>query len=254
MFVAACLVVAGNLASTLLSPSISVSLWGSEPGRDGYSFYNYLFHFILFAVLTTHLKTIAQLWRLFGAIVVSGVAVGFYGILQYLGLDPFGVHAGGDRVVSSLGNPIFAAAFLLMVRPIVLTMALRFPGPRLWGAMAAWWITVMAIPLLTIAYTQARGPGVGLAAAFAGFFALALLALGWRTALRAGTLVAASIGITLVVVALVPPLFAPAPTSSGRTSQASVARRIVSIEQKIKAARGLGTALGPAQAVSTSSL
>jgi len=46
-----------NLISTLLSPSIPVSLWGKVPAADGNSFYNTISNFLLFLVLTTRLRT-----------------------------------------------------------------------------------------------------------------------------------------------------------------------------------------------------
>jgi len=45
--VAAGTVVVAGLLSTLLSPSIPVSLWGSEPATDGYSFYNTISYFVI---------------------------------------------------------------------------------------------------------------------------------------------------------------------------------------------------------------
>ena len=107
----ALIILVGNLVSTLLSQSESLSLWGSEPGLDGDS----LSQIVLFAVVATHLKTEDQLWRLIKVLLVSGLAVGMYGILRYYGLDPFGVHQGGNRIVSSLGNPTHVGAFLLMI-------------------------------------------------------------------------------------------------------------------------------------------
>ena len=109
------IILVGNLVSTLLSQSESLSLWGSEPGLDGDSLYNTLSQIVLFAVVATHLKTEDQLWRLIKVLLVSGLAVGMYGILRYYGLDPFGVHQGGNRIVSSLGNPTHVGAFLLMI-------------------------------------------------------------------------------------------------------------------------------------------
>jgi len=224
--IGACLVLVSNLLSTLLSPSIGVSLWGREPALDGYGFYNALSHFILFAVVATHLKTTGQLWRLLGAIVASGVVVGVYGILQYFGLDPFGVHIVGGRVGSTLGNPIFTAAFLLMVVPVTLAVLLRSDGSPASPVVTAIWVAALTVTLLTIVFTQSRGPFVGLAVSLSGFLVLILIALGWRTTLRAGILIAASVGITWAVVT-----FAPAPRSP-----ASPASRAISIIPEVAGA------------------
>lgn len=216
VLLAAFMVVASNFISTLLSPSIPVSLWGRQPAFDGYGFYNHLSHFILFAVVATHLKTPAQLWRLFGAIIASGVVVGIYGILQYFGQDPFGIHAGGIRVVSSLGNPIFLASFLLMVVPLTLPMALRSHKPSISPANAALWVGILAILLLTIVFTQARGPWLGLTGALAGFLVLTMFTVGRHVTVRAGLIILASGAITWMIVTFVPPPITSDPASLTR--------------------------------------
>ena len=70
--------------SMVLSGSFRISLWGEVPGQDGYSAYTILAYVLLFTVVATHLKTLPQLWRLLGAIVVMGVLVGGYTVLQQL--------------------------------------------------------------------------------------------------------------------------------------------------------------------------
>ena len=205
VLVSVCAVLASNLISTLFSPSISVSFWGREPAFDGYGFYNTLSHFVLFAVVASHLKSTAQLWRLLGAIVASGVAVGFYGILQYFALDPFGVHNGGMSIISSLGNRVFAAAYLLLVAPVTIAMALRFQRQSARWISFALWAAVLSVPVMAIAFTGARGPWLGLATAFVAIAALALMTAGWRTMARASLLVAVSLAVTWLVITFIPP-------------------------------------------------
>ena len=69
VLVAAWAVLVSHLISTLLSSSITLSLWGQEPASDGSSLYNTFSHFSLFLVVATHLKTTTQLWRLMGAVI-----------------------------------------------------------------------------------------------------------------------------------------------------------------------------------------
>lgn len=204
VLVAAWMLLASYLISTLLSPSISVSLWGSEPALDGNGFYNTLCHFLLFLVLATHLKRAAQLWRLLGAITASGVVVGLYAVLQYYGLDPFGIHVAGGRVVSSLGNTIFAGSFLLMVAPVTLVLALKSNGPTASLTRKIWWTIPLTIIVLGMAFTQARGPWIGLAAGLGAFLALIGMAMGWRASLRALLMSGAAIAVTWAIVTFIP--------------------------------------------------
>jgi len=204
VLVAAWMLLASHLISTLLSPSIPVSLWGREPALDGNSFYNTLSHFLLFLVVATHLKRAAQLWRLLGAITASGVVVGLYAVLQYYGLDPFGIHVAGPGVVSSLGNPIFAGAFLLMVAPVTLALALKSNGSPASPARTICWVIPLTILVLGMVFTQARGPWVGLAAGLAVFLVLLGMAMGWRASLRALSMVAAAFALTWAIATFIP--------------------------------------------------
>ena len=145
VLVAAWMFLASYLISTLLYPSISVSLWGSEPALGGNSFYNNLSHFLLFFVLVTHIKTSPQLWRLLGAIVAAGVVIGLYAVIQYYGFDPFGVRGAGPGAISSLGNPIFAGSFLLMAAPVTLALALKPNGDSASPTRTICWVNPLTI-------------------------------------------------------------------------------------------------------------
>ena len=113
-----------NVISTLLSPSISVSLWGSNPGTDGYGLYNTFSYYVLFIIIATRLKTKQQLWRLLAVISLTATAAAFYGILQHFGADPFALKLGGHRVFSTFGNSLFAGGFLVLAMPITAGLGL----------------------------------------------------------------------------------------------------------------------------------
>ena len=91
LFLAVWFFLGSTLLSTVLSGSPNVSLWGEVPGQDGYPAYTVIAYVLLFGVIATHLRTQAQFWRLIGALVVMGLLVGGYGILQNYGHDFFGL-------------------------------------------------------------------------------------------------------------------------------------------------------------------
>ena len=91
LFLAVWFFLGTTLVSTVLSGSFNVSMWGEVPGQDGYPAYTIIAYVVLFGVIATHLKTTAQLWRLIGALVVMGVLVSGYAILQHYGHDFFGL-------------------------------------------------------------------------------------------------------------------------------------------------------------------
>ena len=104
-----------------------------------------------------------------------------YGLIQHLGRDPIDWQlsaAAQDRIVSTIGNPIFASAFMIMVVPLTLARligqcASLFGTPvageqsqRHWrnACLASTYLLLLALQLLTIVYTESRGPLIGLAA------------------------------------------------------------------------------------------
>ena len=124
-----------TLLSTMLSGSFRTSLWGEIPGQDSYAAYTIGAYLMLFGVVTTHLKTRNQLWRLVGAIVVMGTLVSGYTVLQHYGHDIFNlseVTGGGEgRATSTAGNALFAAAIMLLTIPISLMAAIiTLPEPE----------------------------------------------------------------------------------------------------------------------------
>ena len=161
--------------STLLSVSPRLSLWGSPPERDGYSLYNMACYFLLFGVVTTHLKSPDQLRRLLVAIVVVGVTAALIGILQNYEIGPYSLgHPWDVRVQSTFGNPIFFGAFLVMTIPVSVALAMT-PGPKGLGrGRALLWSAIVGLQLFALMLTVSRGPWVGLFAAI-GVFSFATL-------------------------------------------------------------------------------
>ena len=116
------LFIVANAISTLASESLGVSLWGSNPGRDGYGFLNVASYYALFLVVATHVKSAPQVWRLLGAITFAAFVTSLYGVLQRFGADPF-LPAPPIRITSSFGNALFAASFLVLALPATLALA-----------------------------------------------------------------------------------------------------------------------------------
>lgn len=189
---------------------------------------------LLFLVMVTHLKRQAQLWRLLGVIVATGVLVGAYGILQYYNLDPFGlVKTGGTRVVSTLGNAIFAAAVLVMTIPLSLAVALvvKERMSPLWRVPLGG--VVIAVQLLTVVFTLSRGPWIGLSVGLLGFLVLTRLAFDWRNVARSLLLLGPALAITLIITS-VPAFSYRAPEEqAGPAAIVTAATRAASIGEDV---------------------
>lgn len=171
VIVAATLFFIANVLSMLFSPALSVSLWGNNPGRDGYGLYNMASYYLLFMVVATHLKTRGQLLRLMGVIAAAVTVAAVYSIFQYLGFDPFD-QGTAQRVQSSFGNPLFAASFMVMALPISLGLglALSVKLRSLW--IGAGWAVLIVVQLTAVLFTLSRGPWIGLAIGLVAWLAL----------------------------------------------------------------------------------
>ncbi|MCH7713201.1 MAG: O-antigen ligase family protein, partial [Chloroflexi bacterium] len=228
-----------TMITTLLSASVEVSLWGEVPGQDGYPAYTMAAYAVLFAVVTTHLKTKGQLGRLIAAFVASGVLVALYAVSQHFGQD-FLVLASPvqpERATSIMGNAIYVGSVLLMTVSVTVTAAtLVKPGPlnqpRFW-LLSGTWAALLTIQLLGIVFTFSRGPWVGLIFAVALFLALAGVFAGWRTLLRGGSLLAVAALLAWLV------LLIPAPGSAGAgglgapATASQAAERLTSISGQV---------------------
>jgi tetratricopeptide (TPR) repeat protein len=190
LFLPTALLVLAYIISTVFSISPKVALWGSYQRMQGT--YTALSYIVIFALMATHLRTRAQVNRLVTTIILTSLPVGLYGIVQHYGLDP--LPWAGDvtkRVASNMGNAIFVASYLIMIIPLILARLLDSMAAILneeeasWGhtVLAAVYIFILAVDVITVIFSQSRGPLLGLLAGLFFFVFLGLMAL-YR---RAGT-------------------------------------------------------------------
>jgi tetratricopeptide (TPR) repeat protein/O-antigen ligase len=169
--------------STITSIVPRTSLWGSYQRLQGtYSTLSYL---AIFFLMLIHLRRTAQLQRLLMTLVVSSVPISLYGLLQHYGLDP--LPWGGDvtqRVAANMGNPIFVAAYIILIIPVTLGQILHTLDEALDGVERTWRVggrALFALVLLLIAWTWATmGFGRGLLMGLLGVSLFVLLAVYLR--------------------------------------------------------------------------
>lgn len=133
-----------QIIATITSIAPPVSWWGSYMRLEGT--YTFLSYFALFLIMLASLRRREQVDRVITVSLLVSAPISFYGIVQFLHLDP--LPWGGDvtaRVTSSLGNAIFLAAYLIMVVPLTLVRWVdsyrqwrQTPSPSrsVWGASA----------------------------------------------------------------------------------------------------------------------
>ncbi len=199
-FLAAGLLSAYGLA-TVTSIAPRLSLWGSYQRFEG--LYTTGVYFIIFFSILARLRTREQIDRLITTVLLVSFPISLYGILQHFGLDP--LQWGWDvstRVTSTLGNPIFLAAFLIMVVPLTLYRILEAGRETARASInqIGCYFVLLSTQLICVFFTQSRGPWLGLMAGLF-FFALLLAAVRHKkkwTALITGTGIAVILALVLI--------------------------------------------------------
>ncbi|HOU15914.1 MAG TPA: tetratricopeptide repeat protein [Anaerolineae bacterium] len=187
MVLPALVLMAVYLISSAFSLVPYTSIVGSYQRLQGtFTLFGYL---VIFFALITSLRTRAQLARLITALILNSLPISLYGIIQHNGLDP--LPWAGDvtsRVASNMGNAIFVAAYLIMVVPLTAARIVQSfddilsrEEARVSDILrASGYIFIIAVQLLTIWYSQSRGPWLGIVAAAVLFPYLALIMLQRR--------------------------------------------------------------------------
>jgi tetratricopeptide (TPR) repeat protein len=172
------------LLTTLTSVTRFTSLWGSYQRLQGT--YTTLSYIVIFFLILNEMRTRRQLDRLITAAIITSVPISLYGLIQHYGIDP--LPWGGDvtsRVASNMGNPIFVAAYLIMIFFVTLGRVVESFIAILTEEeahiadilRASAYIFAALIQLITIWFSQSRGPWVGLMVGAFTFALFGLLAL-----------------------------------------------------------------------------
>jgi tetratricopeptide (TPR) repeat protein len=145
-----------------------------------------LSYLAFFGLTAAHLRTLSQWRRAVYTMILGSVPVSLYAVLQPIGLDPVPHGIEIQRAFSTLGNPIFLGAYLLMVSFISLEEVRRAAvvvvGERC-ARSAASLLTLSAILVLqltALVLTQSRGPFLGWLAGAYVFFLLSTLLIQAR--------------------------------------------------------------------------
>jgi tetratricopeptide (TPR) repeat protein len=181
--------------ATATSVAPRLSLWGSYERLQG--LYTTSAYLVIFFSVAALLRTREQLERLLTTVLIVSFPVSLYGVLQACGVDPLPWKENvTQRVTSTMGNPIFVAAFLIMIAPLTLYRLgetgrqvmsdVRRPGMpsrherlRLFLRLVAYCFLLSA-QLACSVLSQSRGPWLGLMVGLLLFAVLWLLAYGRR--------------------------------------------------------------------------
>jgi len=203
VYFGAAAVLFANLVSAALSPVPGIAIWGIDPGWDTYGLGNVIPYLVFFTTVATHMRTEAQVKRLFWVLAGTSAIFGAYAVGQRFGIDFIRAESVPLlRTGATFGNPIFFGSFLTITIPV--TVALFLSYRRSMTDISHIWIGsgLIALPLTGLAFSSARGAWVGLLAGGLVFVvALAWVAgRGWVTrALSIGLVAFAFAGIMTLI-------------------------------------------------------
>ena len=185
--------------STALSSLPRISFFGGDENFSGNSLYDSLSLTILFLTVAFKFRTRERLEQLAWVLIASGTIAAAYGVAQHFGWDPLGERL-GNRVLSSFGNTINFAAYLVMAVPVTAAMALwEFRHSR---SLQVVLVIALALQFMGLYFSGSRGPYVGVAAAVLALFATTVLVMGWRKVVQLSVIMLASAVIAGAVVAI----------------------------------------------------
>jgi tetratricopeptide (TPR) repeat protein len=181
------LVVAVYILATVASVTPRISLLGSYQRLQGtYTTFSYI---VIFFLTLQGLRTREQVERLITVAILVSLPISLYGILQHYGRDPLPWAADvTGRVASNMGNPIFVAAYLIMVVPLTLARVVESfsvilaeeEGVTSNVVLATCYVFILAAQLICIFFSQSRGPLLGLLGGLFSFVLLSLIMLRQR--------------------------------------------------------------------------
>jgi tetratricopeptide (TPR) repeat protein/O-antigen ligase len=173
--------------TTITSIAPQLSLWGSYHRMQGT--YTTLSYIVIFFLILHALRDRRQLHRLITIMLFTSLPISLYGIMQHYGLDPIAWTGVGEgvttRAIATMGNPIFVAAYLIMIVPLTVGRLMQLSSAIRQGKRAAslyilsgCYAFLLVVQLLCILFTQSRGPLLGL---IGGTFFLFLLLAASRS-------------------------------------------------------------------------
>ena len=176
---------ASYLISSLLSLTPRATFWGSYPRLQGA--YTTLSYIVIFGAAVVNIRRKEQIERIITTIILTSLPISLYGIMQKFLLDP--LPWGEDtvtRITSTMGNAIFAGAYLIMIIPFTVMRTLGYyraiigEKEKLIGNIAQGFIytLILGAQLVALWFTGSRGPWLGLLAGM--FFWIVLLSLVFK--------------------------------------------------------------------------
>lgn len=134
-----------------------------------------LFCFIALFIITASVFNREDVKHIIPFLLITGTAVSVYSLIQHVGLDPVGwvqQRLVRSRSISTIGNPDFLSAFLIMLIPVALMNGFRKNSP--FGGIASLFVCTLMIISNVLTYSR-----TGLIAMILGIIITIVLSGSW---------------------------------------------------------------------------
>ncbi|MFA5794011.1 MAG: O-antigen ligase family protein [Candidatus Brocadiia bacterium] len=147
--------------SCITSSTRYASIWGSYDRLQG--LYTLSAYIIIFFLAAAHIKTSRQVERIFTAVILTAIPITIYGLIQKMGWDPVPWQQMDPttRISATMGNPIFLAAYLIMVAPLALARLAKAIYKLDVVGISFYAVLYLSLGLATL-LSGSRGPMLGL--------------------------------------------------------------------------------------------
>jgi O-antigen ligase len=195
------MIVGSLLIATVLSLSPRLSFLGFNENYSGNSGYDVISLAVVFLSVVIHARKLEHMYFLLTSLAAVATVVAVYGILQVHGWDAIGDRHELSRTVSSFGNTLNFAGFLVVSIPITLFLGLSSSKRPLW------WSSPIGIVLgMQLAALWLTGGRAAIASTFIAMLVLTFISIRYLDRATAKSFVVTLLaGITIsIVVVLIP--------------------------------------------------
>ena len=155
------------VATTAMAVNWRLSLWGSyERGQGAVTLLSYL---LLFLLAVAGMRSFRRVRRVIAAMAAVGAPLALFGAANFFGWNPFNLVSDARApIYATLGRANFTGAYLAILTPLLLALALTAPR-RVWRFG---WAILLGGSLAVIGLTLARGAWLAAAVSLGMFAAL----------------------------------------------------------------------------------
>jgi O-antigen ligase len=111
-----------QILSLIMSPLPHASFFGLYDGFNGFNVYDWISMSVVMLGVSLKIRTVERLELLVSILVIVGALTAVYGLAQHFGWDGFAGRQASSRILSSFGNTLNFAGFLVITIPLTISL------------------------------------------------------------------------------------------------------------------------------------